>query len=181
MAKDAVNDGGRSGIPWRLLGWGTAALLLLLPWVTGAPWTGSDYLFAAVLFGSVGLAFELVVRKSRNLSYRFGAALTVIAAVMTIWINGAVGMIGSEDNPYNLLFLGVLVIALIGAVLARFGASGMMRTTGAAGAAQLALGAAGLTADTRGAIMSMLFAGIWLLAAAAFRNAVGDQPSAAAQ
>jgi hypothetical protein len=50
----------------------------------------------------------------------------------------------------------------------------------AAGGAQLALGAAGLTADTRGAIMSMLFAGIWLLAAAAFRNAASGRSSASA-
>jgi hypothetical protein len=175
MAKDAVNDGGHRGIPWRILGWKTAALLLLLPWVTGAPWTGSDYVLAAVLFGSVGLGFELIVRKSGDLSYRFGAALMVIAAFLTIWINGAVGMIGSEDNPYNLLFLGVLVIALVGAVLARFQAAGMMRASAVAAAAQLALGAAGLASDTRGAVMSMLFAGIWLLAVAAFRNAASER------
>jgi hypothetical protein len=175
MAKDAVNDGAHRGIPWRILGWSTAALLLLLPWVTGAPWTGSDYVLAAVLFGSVGLGFELIVRKSGDLSYRFGAALMVIAAFLTIWINGAVGMIGSEDNPYNLLFLGVLVIALVGAVLARFQAAGMMRASAVAAAAQLALGAAGLASDTRGAVMSMLFAGIWLLAVAAFRNAASER------
>ena len=175
MAKEAANREERRGIPWRILGWGTAALLLVLPLVTRAPWTASDYVFAAVLFGSVGIAFEFIVRKSSSLAYRFGAGLTVAAAVLTIWINGAVGMIGSEDNPYNLVFLGVPVIALIGAVLARFRAAGMVRATAVAAAAQLAAGCVGLTTDLRGAILSMVFAGTWVLAAAAFRNAAGEQ------
>jgi hypothetical protein len=176
MAKEAVNRDGRRGIPWRILGWGTAALVLVLPLVSNAPWTASDFAFAAALLGGVGLAFEFIVRRSGTPAYRFGALLTVAAAALTVLINGSVGMIGSEDNPYNLLFLGVPVIALVGAVFARFEAPGMMRATAVAGIAQLAAGVAGLPTDTRGAVLSMLFAGIWALAAAAFRKAASDEP-----
>ena len=179
MAKDTVGDEPRSS-PWRIIGWGTAGLLLLLPWIMKAPWTGSDYVFAAVLFGSVGIASELIVRKSGSFAYRLGAAMAVIAAVLTIWINGAVGMIGSEDNPYNLVFLGVLIIALTGAVLSRFQAPGMMRATAVAAIAQLAAGAAGLPTDVRGAILSMLFASVWVLSAAFFRNAASENSNGAA-
>ena len=125
MAKEAENTGGRRGIPWRIIGWSIPALLLLLPLVAmrftdEVNWTASDFAFAAVLFGSVGLAFEFIVRKSSSLAYRFGSALAVVAAFLTIWVNGAVGMIGSEGNPYNLLFGGVLIVALVGAIAAWF-------------------------------------------------------------
>jgi len=166
MAKEAESTGGPRGIPWRMFGWGTAALLLLLPLVANAPWTASDFVVAGVLLGSVGLGFELVVRKSGSLAFRFGAALAILAAFLTIWVNGAVGMIGSEDNPYNLLFGGVLAIALIGAIAARFEPANMARAMAAAAIAQAAVGAFGLSTDLRGGVLSVAFAGLWLLAAA---------------
>ena len=175
MAKEAETTGARRGIPWRMLGWGTAALLLLLPLVANAPWTGSDFVVAGVLFGSVGLAFELIVRKSSNLAYRLGAGVAVIAAFLTIWVNGAVGMIGSEGNPYNLLFGGVLAIALIGAIAARFRPAGMARAMIAAAIAQVVLAALGLATDMLGAVLSMAFAAPWLLSAALLWKAARAQ------
>lgn len=170
MAKAQGTDGGR-GVPWRILGWGAAALLLVLPLVAGAPWTASDFVFMGLLLGGVGLAFELIVRRSGSLAYRAGAALALLAAFLTVWVNGAVGMIGSEDNPYNLLFLGVLLVALAGAILARLEPAGMARAMVAAAIAQAAAGAFGLATDVRGGVLSMAFAGLWLLAAALFWNA----------
>ena len=73
-----------------------------------------------MLFGSVGIAFELIIRKSDRFAYHCGAALAVMTALLTIRVNTVDGMIGSEDNPYNLIFIGVLFVALIGVVLARF-------------------------------------------------------------
>jgi hypothetical protein len=180
MANEAASDGGRRGIPWRIFGWGTAALLLLLPLVANAPWTVSDFVVMGVLLGSVGLAFELIVRKSGSLAYRLGAVLAVVAAFLTIWVNGAVGMIGSEGNPYNLLFGGVLFVALIGAIVARFEPAGMARAMAAAAIAQAAVGAFGLSTDVRGGVLSVAFAGLWLLAAALFRKAAEQAPAAAA-
>lgn len=185
MAKEAESTGGRGGIPWRLVGWSIPALLLLLPLVAmqftnEVNWTASDFVFACVLFGSVGLAFELIVRTSRSLAYRSGAALAVVTAFLTVWVNGAVGMIGSEDNPHNLLFGGVLAIALIGAVVARFQGAGMALAMLAAAIAQAALAALGLSADMRGAVFSMAFAVPWLLAAALFWNAAREQAAAGA-
>lgn len=173
---ERVERGARGWSAWRIAGWSIPVLLLLLPaiamqFTNEVDWTVSDFLFAAVLFGSVGIAFELIVRKSDSLAYRLGASLAVIAAFLTIWVNGAVGMIGSEANPYNFVFGGVLLIALIGAIVARFEAAGMLRAMIATAAAQAAASALGLTADPLGAVFSMGFAGLWLLAAALFRRA----------
>ena len=100
----------------RRIGWGTAVLLLLAPLVamrftTEVNWTVGDFIFAGLLFGAVGLALELAVRISSSWYYRLGAGLGVAAGFFLIWANGAVGYIGSEDNPYNQLFFYVIAIA----------------------------------------------------------------------
>lgn len=176
MAKEAENTGARRWSGWRIAGWSIPAFLLLLPllamqFTDEVNWTASDFIFAAVLFGSVGLAFEFIARKSGSLAYRAGAALAVVAAFLTIWANAAVGLIGSEDNPYNLWFGGVLLVALFGAIVARFAPTGMMRTMVTTAVAQAVAGGFGLASDVRGAVFSIGFAGLWLLAAAFFRNA----------
>ena len=173
MADRVDDSGGRGWSPWRVAGWSIPVLLLMLPAVamqftSEVNWTVSDFVFAALLFGIVGLAFELIVRTSDSLAYRFGAGLAVVGAFLTIWVNGAVGMIGSEDNSYNLAFGGVLLIALIGSVLAHFRPAGMARAMAAAAVAQVLAGAVGMTIDPRGAVFSIGFGGLWLLSAALF-------------
>lgn len=178
MTGNTQSGGGMHRVPWRILGWGTAAFLLLLPLVANAPWTLSDFVFMGVLLGLVGLAFELIVRKSAKLAYRVGAAGAVVTALLTIWVNAAVGMIG--DGPYNLLFGGVLVVALGGAILARFDPAGMARAMVAAAVVQGMLSTIGLSSDFRGAVLSMCFVVPWLLAAAFFRNAAREKAPAGA-
>jgi hypothetical protein len=165
--------------PWRIAGWSLAALILLLPLIAmrftdEVNWTASDFLFAGVLIGGVGLLFELAVRSSRNLAFRAGAALALGVSFLIVWANAAVGMIGDEDNPYNLLFGVVLLIALLGSALARLRPAGMALTMGAAGIVHLAIALGGLSTDQHGATMSALFAGPWLLAALLFRAAAKE-------
>ena len=87
-------------------------------------------------------------------------------------------MIGDEDNPYNLLFLAVIPLALTGAVLARFRASGMVWAMALAGLAQAAIAIGGIPADLRGGVLSAGLAGLWLVSAALFHNARREQPKA---
>lgn len=165
-----------NGNRWRVLGWSIAAGLILLPLVamqftSEVNWTAGDFVFAILMIGSVGLAFELVVRASSNMAYRAGAAAALAASFLTMWVNGAVGMIGSEENGYNLLFLGVIALALAGSLLARFRASGLALAMLAAATAQAAVGLFGTSADLQGGMLATGFAAIWLLSAALFRTA----------
>lgn len=183
MASNAGNKGGRGGGRWRIAAWGTAALLLLVPLVAmrftdEVNWTASDFVFAAAMFGSVGVVYELAVRMTPDLFYRAAVGVALASAFLLVWVNGAVGMIGSEGNPYNLLFGGVLAIALIGAIAARLKPAGMAYAMIAAGAAQAAVAAFGLGADRLGAVLSMAMAGSWLLAAWLFRLAAGREGTA---
>lgn len=171
-------DGGvKRGVNgWRLAGWGSAAGLLLLPAVAmqftrEVDWDETDFIVMGVMLGAVGLGIEFLVRQSDSVAYRLGAALAVLAAFLLVWANLAVGMIGSEDNPANLLFGGVIAIAGVGAVLARFRAGGMARAMTAAWAAQAAIGAWGLSVDVRGGRFTMVLSVFWLLAAALFAYA----------
>lgn len=166
----------RSGAnPWRIAGWSIAALILLLPLIamrftSEVNWTAGDFIFAALLMGIVGVALELTVRMTRSSAHRAGVAAALATAFLTVWINGAVGMIGDEDNPYNLLFLAVILLALAGSVLARFRPGGMAAAMTVAAGAQAALGVFGMLTDLRGGILASMFAALWLLAAWQFRR-----------
>jgi hypothetical protein len=172
MANQAVKIDG----VWKILriaGWGFVALLLLLPAVamqftSEVDWSASDFIVMGALLATVGLTTEFLVRQSGNTAYRIGAVVAMATAFLTIWVNLAVGMIG-DDNPYNLLFGGVIFVPLIGSILAGFKPAGMAATMLATAVAQGAVAAGGITTDLRGAIFSMAFALPWLLSAALFR------------
>ena len=159
-----------TGISWRLIGWGGAAALLLVPWIADFPWTLSDYIVMGVMFAITGGIIELAVRSSTDWAYRLGAIAAVLTGFLTVWANLAVGMIGSESNPYNLWFGGVLAIAIAGSIVSR-SSSAMAVTMGVTAIAQAAVSLLGLPTDPRGGTFSLAFAGLWLLSAGLFRLA----------
>ena len=175
--------GHRGGNRWRIAAWCTAALLLLLPLVamqftSEVNWGPEDFIFAAVLFGSVGLLFELTVRMSPNRAYRGGVGLALAAAFLIVWANGAVGMIGDEGTAYTMVFYGVIGVALVGAFAALFRPTGMALAMLSAGIAHVAVALGGLSIDPRGAVVSAVFAALWLLSAALFRRSARQQAEA---
>ncbi len=71
-----------------------------------------------------------------NTAYRAAVALALAAALILVWMNLAVGLIGTEDNPANLMYGGVLAVGIIGAIIARFRPHGMARALFAMALAQ---------------------------------------------
>lgn len=181
MANQAVPIDG----VWKMLriaGWGFVAVLLILPAVamqftSEVDWSVSDFIVMGAILGSVGLGTEFLVRRSGSTAYRIAAVLAMATAFLTIWVNLAVEMIG-DDNPYNLLFGGVLLVALGGSILADFKPAGMAKAMLATGVAQLVVGAGGMVFEVRDGIFSMAFAFPWLLAAALFRSTAKESGSA---
>lgn len=189
MAIDAqLERVARSGW-WRWLGWGGAAALLLTPLVAmrftpEVDWTIGDFVFAGIMFGTVGAVMELTVRVSQSLAYRAGVAFALASAFFLIWVNLAVGIVGDEDNPANLMFFGVVLVGIIGAFLARFRPRGMAVAMGIAAAAELLVDlitfAFGLAKPPpplpAQAVLIALFAAPMMISAALFRRAAGNRP-----
>jgi hypothetical protein len=101
--------------------------LVAMQFTTEVNWTLSDFVFAWVIMAGTGLAYWLATRNAANLAYRFAAGLALAAAFMIVWGNLAVGFIGGEGNPANLMYAGVLALGFAGALIARFQPQGMAR------------------------------------------------------
>ena len=181
--------GGRRGGSWRIAVWGTSAFVLLLPLVAmqftnEVNWDGTDFvLFGAMMALACG-TFELAARATANRAYRAAVGVAVVAAFILVWINLAVGIIGSEDNPANLMYGGVLAVGIIGALIVRFQPVGMARALTATALAQALVGVVALTAGFGSAAPSFpeaivfltgFFAALWFLSAWLFRKAARER------
>lgn len=66
--------------------------------------------------------------KTHNTRYRFAFGVGLTGLFFLGWVSGAVGIIGSENNPANLMYWAVPTIGLTGSLLSRFKRSGMVST-----------------------------------------------------
>jgi hypothetical protein len=192
--KHENGGGGRRGRFWRIAPWVTAVLVLLLPLVAmqftdEVVWDETDFaVMGAMLFGACG-AHELAARMIRNVIYRAAVSVAVVAAFILIWLSLAVGIIGSEDNPANLMYGGVLAVGIFGALIVRFQPHGMARALAATALAQALVGVTALIAGlgSTGAnwpgtivFLTGFFGALWLVSAWLFRKAAREQTSAGA-
>ena len=180
MATDVGMEGRWSRV--RLVGWSMAAALLLLPalamqFTAEVAWTAADFVTFAAMLAVLGGGIELAVRRTGDPAYRAGSAFALLAAFLLFWLSGAVGIIGSEDNPANLAYLGLIGLVLVGSALARFRATGLARMMRAAALVQALIGAAAIAFGLGEAdpnwpadvvVLTIGFAALWLLAARLF-------------
>ena len=192
MTGNAENDGGRRGSRWRIAAWAVAALILLLPLVAmqftdEVNWSVGDFVFAGALLIGTGIIYELAVRKTDNIAYRAAVGVALAAAFILILVTGAVGIIGSEDEPANLMYGGVLAIGIIGAISARFQSQAMARAMFATAVAQALVAVIALVAGlgSTGPIWPLdilgatgVFVAWWLISAWLFRKAAQEQSPA---
>lgn len=78
----------------------TAAFLLLVPFIAmqftdEVNWTLSDFIVAGILLFGTGLTCELVMRKVKKIEYRIAICAAILAALLLIWIELAVGIFGT--------------------------------------------------------------------------------------
>ena len=194
MARGTKDGGGRRGSRWRIAAWAAAALILLLPLfamqVTDQiVWDVADFaIFGALLVG-VGVTYELAARRTRNAAYRSAVGVALAAAFILVWVNSAVGLIGTERDHANLMYGGVLAVGIIGAIIARFQPHGMARALFATALAQALVAVIALIAGFGSAgpawpldilISTGFLAALWLLSAWLFRNAARKGPPAGA-
>jgi hypothetical protein len=184
MPRTIEPDTAPRGNRWRPLIWGAAGCLLLLPlaamqFTHEVDWTLSDFVVMGAMLAIACGTYELGAWISGNTVYRAAFGIAVLASFLLMWVNLAVGVIGSENNPANLMYAGVLAVGAIGALVARFQPGGMSRALLATALAQLVVGAIALAAfdaELRVIVgVSAMFAVLWLASAGLFRMAARDQ------
>ncbi|MCG8607827.1 hypothetical protein MJD09_22935 [bacterium] len=189
MTGNTENGGGRRGSRWRIAAWAAAALILLLPLfamqVTDqVVWDVADFaVFGALLVGA-GVTYELAARMTGNTAYRSAVGVALAAAFILVWVNGAVGIIGPEDNDANLMYGGVLTVGIIGAIIARFQPHGMARALFATALAQALVAVialiAGLGSPGNGSLeivaLNGFFVALFVGSALLFQKAARGRP-----
>lgn len=78
----------------------TVAGLLLIPLIAmrftkEVNWTLPDFVAAGILLSGTGLLCELVMRKVINIKYRIAICAALLAALLLVWLELAVGIFGT--------------------------------------------------------------------------------------
>jgi hypothetical protein len=170
------------------------ALLLSIPLgrslvVSGWDWDVRVFLLVggvATLLFSMGLAFQMVIRKLGTTVYRAAVGVALVTTFVLVWGNFV--QAADDVNPAALMYLSVPIVGIIGAAVARFRPDGMARAlfvTALAQALVLAImlivrnpqvtpwTAAVLRGFAGNAVFFTLFVGSALL----FRKAARQQPA----
>ncbi len=87
--KDTIMQG---KITKRLRMWAIfIAVVLMIPFLTKAPWTTSDFVFGAIgLFGFATM-YELVTRKMNNKNHRVAVGVAIVMAIIIVIAWAATG------------------------------------------------------------------------------------------
>lgn len=197
MATDPMAGSGgtrrrRNRLRWAI--WGAAAGLLLVPAVAmrvgteGWDWNAFDFVLIGAMLAAACGTYELAAWMSGNRAYRAAVGVAVVAAVLMAWISLAVGIIGPEGNPLNLMYVGVYAVGFVGAWLARYRARGMARTLLATAAVQALVAVVATVAAFAGGhgwiemlrplVLNGFFVAMWLVSARLFHLAARDDERA---
>ena len=143
-------------------------------------WGAEDYFVAWLLFlGAAGIYKQLAVSGS-DLYHRLGVGLSAFTVLALVWVNLAVGMIGSEDDPANRLYYFLALGALFSIFAAGRRPAWLARVMFVAALCQLLVPwiafllwpAPAHQAVVRILLFNLLFAVSWLLAAFLFKRSV---------
>ena len=128
----------------RLVVWaGVVALILLIPLAMQFPPFANEVQWGEVVaYGVmllvVGGFYELWLwLQTRTRAYRIAFSVGLAGVLLLGWVSGAVGIIGSENQPVNLMYWAVPAVLLIGSLISGFNPRGMARTLFAAALVQI--------------------------------------------
>lgn len=122
-------------------------------------------------------------------AYRIAIGATLLTALVLVWMIGAVGLIGAEGDPADLMYGGVLAALAIGSLIARLRPRGMARALVATACAQALVGGVALAIGKHQAAVSSVpeivlsnggFVALWIGSAWLFRSAARVRQPAAA-
>jgi len=110
----------------------------------GVDWSSADFIIAGFLIFSTASAYKLLTYKYKAYHYRAAIGLSLLSGLMLVWVNLAVGILGSENNPVNLLYGIVLLAGLLGAIASGLKPAGLMYTMFTMAVLQISVPLAGI-------------------------------------
>ena len=118
----------------RLLLWSViVTIILMIPlaamyFTSEVNWSLSDFVILAAVLSGIGLVYELIGKRTDKPMYRAALGIGLTGGFLLFWVNSAVGIIGNEGHPANLLYALVFIIGISGSLATRFTAGGMAAT-----------------------------------------------------
>lgn len=158
--------------------------LMAMQFTNEVNWDITDFLVGGTLFLVTGLSYEVVATKAANKIYRTAIGLGLFTSLLLIWINLAVGLIGSENNPANWMYAAVLGVVYGGAFASRLKVETMVWVMCAAAVSQILVAFIAIIAGwgQEGANwpwsivgINLIFASMWLGTAGLFERASKNQ------
>jgi hypothetical protein len=158
--------------------WAGAALILAVPAIAmqfskEIAWGIEDFLVVGALLAAVCGTIELALRTSTSALYRVGVALAAIGGFLLVFVNLAIGIIGDEQNPKNLIFFAIPALGFLGALIGRFKAALLVKLLVIMAALQLSTIFMAPAELLRVMIpFTGLFVGLWLLSALLIQRSI---------
>jgi hypothetical protein len=103
-----------------------------------------------------------------NSAYRVGVGIAIAAALLLLWMQGA---LATEDDSPGLIFFGVLLVGIIGVGIARFQPQGMACATALAQALVAVIAMMAWKQYLEILILNGFFITLWVGSALLFRKA----------
>lgn len=128
------------------------AIILMIPltamqFESGVNWSPADFIIAGILIFSTASAYKLLTWKYKTNFYRAAIGLSLLSGLMLVWVNMAVGILGSENNPVNMLYGVVLAAGFLGAIASGLKPKGLMYTMFSMAVLQVCVPLAGIVIE----------------------------------
>jgi len=101
--------------------------LIAMQFSAGVQWSVADFIVMGVLIFTTGFSYVLLTKSSHSIIHKAAVALAIVSTFLLVWVNLAVGLIGSGPNAANLMYAGIVAIVIAGSFIAGFTSKGMQR------------------------------------------------------
>lgn len=106
---------------WRGPVWAVLAALFCLPlmamqFTDELNWTLFDFIVAGAALSCMGAVYELVARSAGHKYTRIAGGV-MVAGLVLLLVNGAVGLVGDEGSLINIVLSGILFALVIAAFI----------------------------------------------------------------
>ena len=171
-------------VVWAIVGGLILLILAAMPFTDEVQW--NEAVAYGLILLLIGGFYELWLwLQTRERAYRIAFGVGLLGVFLLGWVSGAVGIIGSENQPVNLMYWAVPAVLFAGTLISRFEPRGMARTLFATALVQVLIPIVALTISQEVSwgnagvvgvfVFNSIFALLFAASALLFRRAAREQ------